>query len=148
MKIKIRVEGEATQGALAAMRDQFSMAARDALSASLHEIERQAKLNATVNPKVRTGRLRSSIIVKGPMGGGSHWSGEVGPTVIYGRIQELGGTIFPKRAKFLHWVDGSGDHFARHVTLPARPYLKPAAETTKPMISEIFEVEMAKVTAQ
>lgn len=148
MKIKYQIDAEDAIAKIQVIAVRAAGAGRSGTSQVLHAIERQAKMNATINPKVRTGRLRSSIVVKGPQGGGGKWSGEVGPTVIYGRIQELGGTIFPKRAKFLHWVDASGDHFARHVTLPARPYLKPAAEMVTPMAGEIFAAEMAKAIAE
>lgn len=53
----------------------------------------------------------------------------VGPSVIYGRIQELGGTVKPVFKKWLHWVDEDGQHHqAKEVTLPARPYLRPAVD--------------------
>ena len=64
-------------------------------------------------PSLVTGQLRRSIRVDHPnRGGDGIWSTRVGPTAVYGRIQELGG------------VTGRG-HAA---TLPARPYLAPALE--------------------
>lgn len=40
---------------------------------------------------------------------------------------EFGGTIRPKRAKMLHWVDDAGvDHFAHEVTQREQPYMRPA----------------------
>jgi phage gpG-like protein len=47
----------------------------------------------------------------------------VAPHTVYARIQQLGGDIYPVRAKALRWKDKSGVHFARHVRLPARPYM-------------------------
>jgi len=60
----------------------------------------------------------------------------VGPSdVEYGRIQELGGVIKPVKAKRLHWVDEEGRHLsALAVTIPARPYLRPAVDDN---VSEI-----------
>lgn len=147
MKIKIQTEHRGTQEAWDNLARKYKDAAKSATGIALHAIEREAKINATVNPKVRTGRLRQSILVRGPRNEGFRFSGEVGPTVIYGRIQELGGEIFPKRAKWLHWVDGTGDHFAKHVTLPSRPYLKPAVSLTKGMIGDIFRAELAKASS-
>ena len=52
---------------------------------------------------------------------------EVGTNLEYARIQELGGTVRPVHARLLHWVGDDGDDvFARSVTIPARPYLRPA----------------------
>jgi len=53
---------------------------------------------------------------------------DVGPTVIYGRIQELGGVIKPVHAKMLSWVDDGVRIFAKMVHLPPRPYLRPAVD--------------------
>lgn len=60
----------------------------------------------------------------------------VGPWIVYGRIQEEGGDIYPRHVKWLHWrnIDpGSGrvvDWYSKHVKLPPRPYLAPAARET------------------
>ena len=53
---------------------------------------------------------------------------EVGPTVIYGRIQELGGVVLPVFTKMLSWVDDGKRIFAKRVQIPARPYLRPAMD--------------------
>ena len=64
---------------------------------------------------------------------------EVGPHTIYARIQEFGGIIYPRRASMLHWKDENGeDHFAKSVTIPARPYLRPAAEDHIDQISDVM----------
>lgn len=47
----------------------------------------------------------------------------VAPHAVYARIQQLGGDIYPVRAKVLRWTDKGGTHYARHVHLPARPYI-------------------------
>lgn len=61
-------------------------------------------------PMLQTGTLRRSIKVTAPESTGpTGWTISVGPSVIYGRIQELGGDT------------GTA-------TLPARPYLKPALD--------------------
>lgn len=113
--------------------------AANATSAVLHQMEARAKDVAAGQFK-GVGRLAGSITVRKD----GKLTGQVGPTVIYGRIQELGGTIFPRERKFLHWVDASGSHFARHVTLPPRPYLKPGVEMVKPIIGAIVGAEIEK----
>lgn len=62
-------------------------------------------------PSLVTGTLRRSITVKGPTPlGRGRWEAQIGPTAVYGRIQELGG------------VTGRG------AVLPARPYVQPSYE--------------------
>jgi phage gpG-like protein len=64
-------------------------------------------------PSLVTGTLRRSISVKGPVPlGMGRWEANVGPTAVYGRIQELGG------------VTGRGGA----TVLPARPYVRPTYE--------------------
>jgi hypothetical protein len=52
----------------------------------------------------------------------------VGPSVVYGRIQELGGFVEPVSAKALHFVIDGIEIFAKKVHIPPRPYLRPAAD--------------------
>ena len=74
-------------------------------------------------PALQTGTLRRSVRPTAPhkIGFGA-WEVRVGPTVVYGRIQELGGQA------------GRG----RSVTLPARPYMKPALEKAWPDLAAIY----------
>lgn len=52
---------------------------------------------------------------------------EIGTNLEYARIQEFGGTVRPVNGQFLRWVNDAGEEvFARSVTIPARPYLRPA----------------------
>ena len=72
-------------------------------------------------PSLITGSLRRSITVDGPdRRGANRWEARVGPTIIYGRIQELGGTA------------GRGAH------LPARPYMAPALDVSRDRIQDIL----------
>ena len=79
-------------------------------------------------PALVTGALRRSITVN-MLSTGSIARAEVGPTIIYGRIQELGGQT------------GRG----HAVTLPARPYMAPALEYSIPEMTEA--VKSAWLTA-
>lgn len=56
------------------------------------------------------------------------YSGSVGPEIVYGRIQELGGV--------------TGRHHATH--LPPRPYLRPAMEIASSQIRRRFEVRWSE----
>ena len=50
--------------------------------------------------------------------------------------------IFPKKKKTLHWVDGSGDHFAlyvRHPGFPAMPHIRPAMNVVEAKINDIVK---------
>lgn len=62
-------------------------------------------------PSLVTGTLRRSVKVTGPVPVGyGRWLAEIGPTAVYGRVQELGGTA------------------GRGAELPPRPYVQPAYE--------------------
>lgn len=55
---------------------------------------------------------------------------DIGTNLEYARIQEFGGTIVPTNGPFLRWVNDAGEEvFARSVTIPAKPYLRPAFDT-------------------
>lgn len=71
---------------------------------------------------------------------------DIGPTVVYGRIQELGGVIRPIKAKMLHWIDQfeGRDAFAKVVHIPARPYLRPALDENQSDIKDAVEYQLRK----
>lgn len=77
-------------------------------------------------PALVSGRLRASMRMTPPVTRGARSGVMVGGTAPYARIQELGGEIYARNAPQL----GSPirGFFGTHVTLPARPYLKPAEE--------------------
>lgn len=86
----------------------------------------------------RTGTLEGGIGIidyAGPRPGGG-----VGGTwgvsdVVYALAQELGATIKAKTAQALHF-EIDGEHIVvKQVTLPPRPYLRPAADTTYPSLA-------------
>lgn len=123
----IRVTGVAQlTHALEGMVASVNAATRVATAQASHLLEREIKktLATTSHPRgtptpsdpgeppsLVTGTLRRSITVKGPVPLGiGRWEAQIGPTAVYGRIQELGG------------VTGRG-HAA---TLPARPYVHPS----------------------
>jgi phage gpG-like protein len=86
-------------------------------------------------PARRTGTLARSVRAEPavPAGAGRAKS-SVAPHTVYARIQQLGGDIYPVRAKALHWggtpfgplrkgQKRKPGVFAKHVHLPARPYM-------------------------
>lgn len=79
-------------------------------------------------PAIVTGTLRRSITSSRPRIRGGHAVGEVYPSVVYGRIQELGGTA------------------GRGAVLPARPYAGPGLEQSKERIGSIALEEWGRVT--
>lgn len=87
------------------------------------------------NWKNRTGVLEGGIsIVDYAAPDGSGVKGVWGvQDVVYGRIHELGGTIVPRNGQALRFQlpDGSWAMAAK-VTIPPRPYLRPAADAKYP----------------
>lgn len=61
-------------------------------------------------PSLISGALRRSVITNPPTGGGGVWTAYGGPTIVYARIQEMGGRA------------GRG----HRTVLPPRPYVRPA----------------------
>ena len=72
-------------------------------------------------PSLISGALRRSIQVEGPQQNGrGSWSVRIGPTIVYGPIQERGG------------VAGNG------ARLPARPYMYPGLVGALPSIEAVM----------
>ena len=117
--------------------------AKDAVDEGGAVVQFYAQLNArNVFSNRQRGQLRNSIRVESQTTI-SGAEAEIGPHVIYGRIHEFGGTIKPIRAKLLHWVTDGVDHFAKQVTIPARPYLGPAVEEHRDQIIQVMKDAVA-----
>ena len=115
-----------------AARDQALL---DAVEAGGRVIQAEAMINTNaVFSDKATGALANSIIVE-TKGSGTKASANVGPTVIYGRIQELSGIIKTVSAKYLHFVIDGVDIFTKTVHIPARPYLRPAVDNNRDKIA-------------
>lgn len=86
----------------------------------------------------RTGVLEGGINVvdyAAPVQGGVGGSWGVND-VVYALMMELGGVIKPVTAKALAIPDGQGGvRFVQSVTIPARPYLRPAADAKYPSLA-------------
>lgn len=108
---------------------------------AVFKAENYARMSVTDgNPlHVRTGRLRSSITSDAQIQpDGSEFTGRVGSNVKYAAIHEMGGVIpahrvVPRKAHALRFIVAGQVVFARYadipaITMPARPYLMPAAQ--------------------
>lgn len=88
--------------------------------------------------KNQTGVLEGSIAIAEfarPVGTGvaGTWGSQ---DVRYALIHELGGVIVPVRAKALAIPQADGSvRFVKSVTIPARPYLRPAADAHYPQLA-------------
>lgn len=98
-----------------------------------------ARAKRSHNWRNRTGTLEGSIDVvefAKPVQGGVRgvWGSR---DVRYALIHEIGGTIRPKRARALFIRDVLGDISAvvKEVTIPPRPYLRPAADAEYPNLA-------------
>ncbi|WP_329330720.1 hypothetical protein OIU81_02795 [Streptomyces sp. NBC_01454] len=115
-------------GALSRLTASFNLATKSATAKAAHLTEGAIKEKLTTSshrpgtptpsapgepPSLVTGTLRRSIKVTGPHPlGMGRWEAQIGPTAVYGRVQELGGPT------------GRGGA----TELPARPYVAPAYE--------------------
>lgn len=126
--------------ALRSLSAKRAAGTKTALAKSAHLVERNAKqlLSLTSHPKgtktpsrpgqppsLVTGALKKSVKVRGPRAIPGGYEALIGPTVVYGRIQELGG------------MAGKG----LRTRLPARPYMRPAMRKSIPGIRAIFGKE-------
>ena len=66
--------------------------------------------------------------------------GTIGSKTPYARIHEKGGTI--------HHTNLFGRGIKANITMPARPYLEPAAKMSEPGIREIFNKRMGKLVGE
>lgn len=97
-------------------------------------------------PNTVSGHLQSSIITSPvePEGVG-RYTIQVGPTAVYGRITELGGTIIPVSAHYLSWFSYwlMARQYRQEVTLQPHPYMLPAHNTTVMRMNGILSGEWA-----
>jgi len=70
----------------------------------------------------------------------------VGTNVIYARIHQQGGTIKPKRGRFLRFTVGGQTFFVKSVTIPARPFLG-IDQADREAIGEVVEDYLRDVFA-
>lgn len=100
-----------------------------AVLAGLFQLEGKAKINVKSNFKQHTGFLAANWETKIDETRKGYAKGHTSPLAVYARIQELGGVIHATNAAALHFQTDDGQwHTVKAVTIPARPYLRPAAD--------------------
>lgn len=144
---EIRVDGLARlQERLAQAATRIEVATHEAtrVAASIIETEIKSQLRTSSHPRrtptpsapgsppsLVSGTLMRSIAIEGPAGGLGVYTATIGPTAIYGRIQELGGAA------------GRG----HRVHLPARPYVDPGWENARPLVEAAYLTAWSQVFA-
>lgn len=151
---------------LEALKARVSDATRQSAADALHMFQAAGMAHAPVgvsgNSTNAPGDLRRSIIVEGPHTSGPDvWSGQVGPTTVYGRQRELGGPIFPKNALALRFVKFGTTWIIGPEVIPGafgstiymdrpgvyqhpRPYMLAAYMEVKPALPGMVEAHMAE----
>lgn len=118
-------------------------AVRRAVLAAGHVLEAYAKIKANdVFSGKATNTLAGSIMTKEAKSDAHSAEVDVGPTVVYGRIHELGGIIKPVFARVLRFVIGGKVIFAKVVHMPARPYLRPAVDESMGAMKAAVEYQL------
>jgi hypothetical protein len=107
-----KVDSEGGRAAVQAMALAGERGIKQNLSLSSHGRGTPTPSPPGSPPSLITGALRRSVITEPPRGGGGLWSASGGPTIVYSRVQELGGRT------------GRG----HRTVLPPRPYVRPAVE--------------------
>lgn len=137
-----------TEAALARLKQRVRGATPDVIDKVLEQGKRHAQVLLSAGQHVRGtptgstpgsppwrigGHLRDAWrLDRAKPLGADRWSGQVGPTARYSRIQELGG------------VTGRG----HHTRLPPRPYFKPAWAIVRPSVGRTFARAWADATRE
>jgi phage gpG-like protein len=138
VSIHVNVSGTGeVEAALDRIHTRVHAATRRAVQTAMGSVQEQAQVllsltshppgTATPSPPGSppsriTGHLAGSLSPTGPVPADGGYSGRVGPSAVYARIQELGG------------VTGAG-HRTR---LPPRPYLRPSYDRVRDRIRQAF----------
>lgn len=138
---------EATIAGLDALEQRVADATRQIVADAAHLIQADsmgfAPVGVVGNSTNMPGDLRRSIDVEGPVGGDAVWMARVGPTVVYGRQRELGGPIYPQRAKRLRFVKFGVVYYRHRVYQHPEPYMKPGRGAALPEIEAVASERIA-----
>ena len=88
--------------------------------------------------KIRTGSLRDSLEISVKKEGGN-WVGFLGSDSPYAAIHEYGGVIQARFAEWLVFSTDSGVKKVSQVTIPPRPFLRPAIERNKDSVANLLK---------
>ncbi len=138
MKYDLKIDMQPLQDALKSISNNVTgEELGKAVLAGLFQLEAMAKLNIRKNFKQRTGFFAANWETKLDQVSNKSVSGHTSPLAIYARIHELGGVIKATNAPALVFQTDDGNwHHVKAVTIPARPYLRPAADEGKQDIIE------------
>jgi phage gpG-like protein len=104
-------------------------AIKDQLRKSSHQKRTPTPSSPGSPPSLISGNLMRSIAVDGPSSSLGVHRAQIGPTAIYGRIQELGGAT------------GRG----HRTQLPARPYVAPAWQAVEPAVAAAYVTAWSRI---
>ena len=134
-----------TAGTFSRLAAQSPGSIRAGLLAGGLLVQNAAKHNVRNLPLYKTGTLMRGITTEAV----SDYEVKIGVdlgTVPYARIHEFGGVIKPKNGPFLVFEIGGQVVRARSVTMPARPYLRPAlAENREAVRKEVRDALFASL---
>ena len=92
--------------------------------------DKAKKFDGSNQLRIRTGRLRDSIDYEIKQSR-DEIVGFLGSDAIYAAIQEYGGTVTARKAKYLVFKTSSGWRKVESITIPPRPFLRPAILNNK-----------------
>jgi phage gpG-like protein len=75
-------------------------------------------------PSRISGNLGRHILMSGAGGSAGLGFASISAETIYAAVQEYGGSMSARSRKYMHFF-WSGEHFRKHVTVLARPYMRP-----------------------
>lgn len=129
MSVKVQIDTTGLNEAV--VREQLA----GALESSAAEVERRAKINVLSdlnNTGLSDGTLAGSIEHRTDR---AALSATVGTEVIYGSVHEYGAVIEAKNAPYLVFKTADEQwHSVKSVTIPARPWLQPALDSSEGFI--------------
>lgn len=144
MKFDLRVDMKPLGDALQKAGKKTSQNLEKSCLAGLFVLEAYAKINVKANFKQHTGFLAGNWETIIDTSSDKKVEGHTAPLSVYARIQELGGVIRATNAVYLHFqIDGTW-YSVKAVTIPARPYLRPAADNFSAQIFEAVGNELQK----
>lgn len=116
------------------------LASADVLERALHAGAEEILNSAKDKAPYKTGTLRRSLHSETGEKSGARVSVLAGTDLEYAAMQEFGGTVVPKKGRFLVFEIDGKKIFARKVTIPAHPYLRPAFDEQKGEAVKVFRL--------
>lgn len=116
------------------------LASADVLERALHAGAQEILNSAKDKAPYKTGTLRRSLHSETNEKSGARVSVLAGTDLEYAAMQEFGGTVVPTKGRFLVFEIDGKKVFARKVTIPAHPYLRPAFDEQKGEAVKVFRL--------